>query len=102
MLCVLVDDTVDTVGTLCSAANALKEKFAIKVVAFCANPVLSGPAVDNIMNSKMDELVVTSTIPLSDEAQACGKIRQLSIAQMLAETIRCMAHGESVLSMYVD
>ena len=100
--CVLVDDMVDTAGTLCSAANALKEEGAVKVVAYCVHPVLSGPAVDNIMNSKMDELVVTDTIPLSDEAQACGKIRQLSIAQMLAETIRRMAHGESVSSMYVD
>ena len=100
--CVLVDDMVDTAGTLCSAAGALKEKGAIKVVAYCVHPVLSGPAVDNIMNSKMDELVVTDTIPLSDYAQACGKIRQLSVAQMLAETIRRMAHGESVSSMYVD
>ncbi|MBT8041100.1 MAG: ribose-phosphate diphosphokinase [Xanthomonadales bacterium] len=100
--CVLVDDMVDTAGTLCSAANALKKEGAVKVVAYCVHPVLSGPAVDNIMNSKMDELVVTDTIPLSDEAQACGKIRQLSIAQMLAETIRRMAHGESVSSMYVD
>ena len=100
--CVLVDDMVDTAGTLCSAAGALKEKGAVKVVAYCVHPVLSGPAVDNIMNSKMDELVVTDTIPLSDHARACGKIRQLSIAQMLAETIRRMAHGESVSSMYVD
>ena len=100
--CVLVDDMVDTAGTLCSAAGALKDKGAIKVVAYCVHPVLSGPAVDNIMNSKMDELVVTDTIPLSDYAQACGKIRQLSVAQMLAETIRRMAHGESVSSMYVD
>ena len=100
--CVLVDDMVDTAGTLCSAAGALKEHGAVKVVAYCVHPVLSGPAVDNIMASKMDELVVTDTIPLSDHAQACGKIRQLSIAQLLAETIRRMAHGESVSSMYVD
>ena len=100
--CVLVDDMVDTAGTLCSAAGALKEKGAIKVVAYCVHPVLSGPAVDNIMASKMDELVVTDTIPLSDHAQACGKIRQLSIAQLLAETIRRMAEGESVCSMYLD
>ncbi len=100
--CVLVDDMVDTAGTLCSAAGALKEKGAIKVVAYCVHPVLSGPAVDNIMASKMDELVVTDTIPLSDHAQACGKIRQLSIAQLLAETIRRMAEGESVSSMYLD
>jgi ribose-phosphate pyrophosphokinase len=100
--CVLVDDMVDTAGTLCSAAGALKEHGAKRVVAYCVHPVLSGPAVDNIVNSEMDELVVTDTIPLSEEAEACGKIRQLSIAQMLAETIRRMAHGESVSSMYVD
>ena len=100
--CVLVDDMVDTAGTLCSAAGALKDKGAVKVVAYCVHPVLSGPAVDNIMHSQMDELVVTDTIPLSDYARECGKIRQLSIAQMLAETIRRMAHGESVSSMYVD
>lgn len=100
--CVLVDDMVDTAGTLCSAAGALKKHGAVKVVAYCVHPVLSGPAVDNIMASKMDELVVTDTIPLSDHAEACGKIRQLSIAQLLAETIRRMAEGESVSSMYVD
>ena len=88
--------------TLCSAAGALKDEGAERVVAYCVHPVLSGPAVDNIMKSQMDELVVTDTIPLSEAAQACGKIRQLSIAQMLAETIRRMAHGESVSSMYVD
>ena len=100
--CVLVDDMVDTAGTLCSAAGALKKEGAKRVVAYCVHPVLSGPAVDNIMNSELDELVVTDTIPLNEAAQACGKIRQLSIAQMLAETIRRMAQGESVSSMYVD
>ena len=100
--CILIEDIVDTAGTLCSGAGALKEHGAKRVVAYCVHPVLSGPAVDNIMNSEMDELVVTDTIPLSDAAVACGKIRQLSIAQMLAETIRRMAHGESVSSMYVD
>jgi ribose-phosphate pyrophosphokinase len=100
--CVLVDDMVDTAGTLCSAAGALKKEGARRVVAYCVHPVLSGPAVDNIINSQMDELVVTDTIPLSEAAQRCEKIRQLSIAQMLAETIRRMAHGESVSSMYVD
>ena len=100
--CVLVDDMVDTAGTLCSAAGALKKEGAKRVVAYCVHPVLSGPAVDNIMKSEMDELVVTDTIPLNEAAQACGKIRQLSIAQMLAETIRRMAQGESVSSMYVD
>ncbi len=100
--CVLVDDMVDTAGTLCSAAGALKERGAIRVVAYCVHPVLSGPAVDNISNSEMDELVVTDTIPLSEAAQVCSKIRQLSVAQMLAETIRRMSLGESVSSMYVD
>jgi ribose-phosphate pyrophosphokinase len=100
--CVLVDDMVDTAGTLCSGAGALKREGAKRVVAYCVHPVLSGPAVDNITKSDMDELVVTDTIPLSEAAQRCEKIRQLSIAQMLAETIRRMAHGESVSSMYVD
>ncbi len=100
--CVMVDDLVDTAGTLCKAASALKEHGAIKVVAYCVHPVLSGPAIDNITNSNLDELVVTDTIPLSDAAVACSKIRQLSVAQMLAETIRRMAHGESVSSMYMD
>ena len=100
--CVMVDDLVDTAGTLCAAASALKKRGAKQVVAYCVHPVLSGPAIDNITNSELDELVVTDTIPLSVEAQACGKIRQLSVAQMLAETIRRMAHGESVSSLYVD
>jgi ribose-phosphate pyrophosphokinase len=100
--CVMVDDMVDTAGTLCSAAGALKERGANRVVAYCVHPVLSGPAIDNIVNSKLDELVVTDTIPLSAAARECGRIRQLSVAQMLAETIRRMAHGESVSSMYVD
>jgi len=100
--CVMVDDMVDTAGTLCTAAGALKDQGARRVVAYCVHPVLSGPAIDNIVNSKLDELVVTDTIPLSVAAQECGKIRQLSVAQMLAETIRRMAHGESVSSLYVD
>jgi ribose-phosphate pyrophosphokinase len=100
--CVMVDDMVDTAGTLCKASAALKEQGAKRVVAYCVHPILSGPAIDNIMQSKLDELVVTDTIPLSDAAQKCGKIRQLSVAQMLAETIRRMAQGESVSSMYVD
>jgi len=74
----------------------------LKVVAYCTHPVLSGPAVDNINRSALDELVVTDTIPLTPAAQACGKIRQLSIAEMLAETIRRIAMGESVSSLYVD
>ena len=100
--CVMVDDMVDTAGTLCAAADALKAQGAVRVVAYCVHPVLSGPAIDNITNSKLDELVVTDTIPLGEAARNCGKIRQLSVAQMLAETIRRMAQGESVSSMYVD
>jgi ribose-phosphate pyrophosphokinase len=100
--CVMVDDMVDTAGTLCKAATALKEQGALRVVAYCVHPVLSGPAIDNITNSDLDELVVTDTIPLSDAAKACSNIRQLSVSQMLAETIRRMAHGESVSSMYMD
>lgn len=101
-ICVLVDDMIDTAGTLCSAAGALKDKGAVKVVAYCVHPVLSGKAIDNINNSRLDEIVVTDTIPLSDAARATGRIRQHSVAQMLAETIRRMAEGESVSSLYVD
>jgi ribose-phosphate pyrophosphokinase len=100
--CVMVDDMVDTAGTLCAAATALKEHGAVKVVAYCVHPVLSGSAINNINNSQLDELVVTDTIPLSQEALACDRIRQISVAQMLAETIRRMAQGESVSSMYMD
>jgi ribose-phosphate pyrophosphokinase len=100
--CVLVDDMVDTAGTLCAAASALKEHGAIKVIAHCVHPVLSGPAITNIENSELDELIVTDTIPLNEEAQNCSRIRQLSVAQMLAETLRRMSEGESVSSLYVD
>ncbi len=100
--CVLVDDLVDTAGTLCAAAAALKEKGATKVVAYCVHPVLSGPAIDNISNSELDELVVTNTIPLTPEAKACDQVRQLSVGQLLAETIRRISQGESVSSLYVD
>ena len=100
--CVLVDDIVDTAGTLCAAAAALKQHGATKVAAYCTHPVLSGPAVDNLNNSVLDELVVTDTIPLSPQAQGCSKIRQLSVAELLAETIRRIAFGESVSSLYVD
>jgi ribose-phosphate pyrophosphokinase len=100
--CVLIDDLVDTAGTLCHAAAALKKQGAIKVVAYCTHAVLSGSAMKNINGSELDELVVTDTIPLSQEAVDSGRIRQLSVAEMLAETIRRIAVGESVSSLYVD
>ncbi len=101
-ICIIVDDIVDTAGTLCAAGAALKKNGARKVVAYCTHPVLSGAAIGNIERSELDELVVTDTIPLSDVAKACGKIRQLSVAELLAETIRRIAFGESVSSLYVD
>ena len=100
--CVLVDDIVDTAGTLCAAAAALKEQGASRVEAYCVHPVLSGAAIDNITGSQLDQLIVTDTLPLSPEAAACDKIRQLTVAELLAETIRRMAFGESVSSLYVD
>jgi len=100
--CVLVDDMVDTAGTLCKAAEALKQHGAEKVVAYATHAVLSGPAVDNISNSVIDELVVTDTIPLGETAVACSKIRQLSVAGMLAETLRRVHLEESVSSLYMD
>ena len=100
--CVLVDDLVDTAGTLCQAAGALKDNGAQRVVAYCTHPVLSGNAIKNIENSQLDELVVTDTIPLRPDAQACTRIRQLSIAEMLAETIRRISAEESVSSMFMD
>ncbi|ATD67067.1 MULTISPECIES: ribose-phosphate diphosphokinase [Luteimonas] len=100
--CVLVDDIVDTAGTLCAAAAALKKNGAEKVVAYCTHAVLSGAAIDNIEKSQLDEMVVTDTIPLSEAARNCARIRQLSVAELLAETIRRIAFGESVSSLYVD
>jgi ribose-phosphate pyrophosphokinase len=100
--CVMVDDIVDTAGTLCAAAAALKERGARKVVAYCVHPVLSGAAISNIEGSQLDQLVVTNTLPLRPEVQACARIRQLSVAELLAETIRRIAFGESVSSLYVD
>jgi ribose-phosphate pyrophosphokinase len=100
--CVIIDDLVDTAGTLCSAAGALKKCGARKVVAYCTHPVLSGNAVRNINASVLDELVVTDTIPLAPEAVACPRIRQLSVSVMLAESIRRVALGESLSSMFVD
>jgi ribose-phosphate pyrophosphokinase len=100
--CILVDDMVDTAGTLCAGAAALKKQGAVKVVAYCVHPVLSGPAIKNIEASEIDELIVTDTIPLSEAAKQCSRIRQHSVAQILAETIRRMTEGESVSSLYVD
>jgi len=100
--CVLVDDLVDTAGTLCLAAMALKDHGASRVVAYCTHPVLSGSAVENIDASELDELVVTDTIPLQEKALASSRIRQLSIATMLAETMRRISNEESVSSLYMD
>jgi ribose-phosphate pyrophosphokinase len=100
--CVLMDDMVDTGNTLCEAAAALKQEGARRVLAYCTHPVLSGKAVDNISNSVLDELVVTDTIPLREDAQACSRIRQLSIAELLAESIRRIAEEDSVSSLFVE
>ena len=100
--CVIVDDLVDTAGTLCIAAKALKEQGAAKVLAYITHPVLSGKAVANIEGSVLDELVVTDTIPLRGGAESCKRIRQLSIAELLAETMRRVSDEESVSSLYVD
>ncbi|MDX1528062.1 MAG: ribose-phosphate pyrophosphokinase, partial [Gammaproteobacteria bacterium] len=100
--CVIVDDMADTAGTLCNAAAALKEHGAVRVVAYCTHPVLSGKAVDNVQNSVLDELVVTDTIPLDQRATRCRKIRQLSIAELIAESIRRIHSEESIGSLFMD
>ena len=100
--CVLMDDLVDTAGTLCEAAAALKNHGAKKVVAYCTHPVLSGAAVERIEKSQLDELVVTDTIPLRPEAKACKRIRLLSVAELLAETMRRVATEDSVSSLFMD
>ncbi len=100
--CVMIDDMVDTAGTLCQAAEVLKERGAKSVDAYITHPVLSGPAVSRITASALDQLVVTDTIPLSEEARACDKISQLSTAELLAETMRRISDEESVSSLYVD
>ncbi|ACT51253.1 ribose-phosphate pyrophosphokinase [Methylovorus glucosotrophus SIP3-4] len=100
--CVLMDDMVDTANTLCEAAIALKEQGASKVVAYSTHPVLSGPAVERITSSQLDELVVTDTIPLRADAAACHKIRQLSTAELFAETIRRISREDSVSSLFMD
>jgi ribose-phosphate pyrophosphokinase len=100
--CVLMDDLVDTANTLCEAAGALKDAGAIKVLAYCTHPVLSGTAVERITKSSLDELVVADTIPLKPEAQACGRIRQLSVANIFAETMRRIATDDSVSTLFLD
>lgn len=98
--CLIVDDIVDTAGTLCKAADALKGNGAAQVVAYCTHPVLSGPAIDNIEKSSMDALVVTDTIPLSEQGRQCKKIRLLSMAKLLAESIRRVSNEESISAMF--
>ena len=100
--CVLMDDLVDTANTLCEAAAALKVHGAKKVVAYCSHPVLSGTAVERVMNSELDELVVTDTIPLRPDAINCGRIRQLSVAELLAETMRRISNEDSVSSLFME
>jgi ribose-phosphate pyrophosphokinase len=100
--CMLIDDMVDTAGTLCQAAQALKDEGAIRVVAYITHPVLSGAAIERISKSVLDELVVTDTIPLSVEARGCKRIRQLTVSGLLAETIRRISDDDSVSSLYVD
>ena len=100
--CVIMDDMIDTAGTLVKAAEVLKERGAKRVFAYCTHPILSGPAVERIANSQLDEVVITNTIPLSDAAKACKKIRQLSVAFLFAETIRRISDGESVTSLFAE
>ena len=100
--CVIMDDMIDTAGTLVKAAEVLKARGAKSVYAYCTHPVFSGPAVDRIASSQIDEVVITSTIPLSDAAKACPKIRQLSVAFLFAETIRRISDGESVTSLFAE
>ena len=100
--CIIMDDMVDTANTLCEAANALKNSGAKKVLAYCTHPVLSGKAVERIEMSSLDEVVVTDTIPLREEAGKCARIRQLSIAELLAETMRRISNEDSVSSLFMD
>jgi ribose-phosphate pyrophosphokinase len=100
--CVIMDDMIDTAGTLVKAAEVLKERGAKRVFAYCTHPILSGPAVERIANSQLDEVVITNTIPLSEPARSCKKIRQLSVAFLFAETIRRISDGESVTSLFAE
>jgi ribose-phosphate pyrophosphokinase len=100
--CVIMDDMIDTAGTLVKAAEVLKERGAKKVFAYCTHAVFSGPAIERIQNSKLDEVVVTDTIPLDDGGKQCKKVRQLSVAFLFAETIRRISDGESVTSLFAE
>ena len=100
--CVIMDDMIDTAGTLVKAAEVLKERGAKRVFAYCTHPILSGPAVERIANSQLDEVVITNTIPLTEPARSCKKIRQLSVAFLFAETIRRISDGESVTSLFAE
>ena len=101
--CVIMDDMIDTAGTLVKAAEVLKARGALKVYAYCTHPIFSGPAIERIANgTALDGVVVTNTIPLSTSARGCQKIRQLSVAPLIAETIQRIAKGESVMSLFSD
>ncbi|MEM7196299.1 MAG: ribose-phosphate pyrophosphokinase [Pseudomonadota bacterium] len=100
--CILIDDMVDTANTLCEAARALKERGATKVLATCTHPVLSGPAIERIQNSELDELLVTNSIPLSEAARECNMVTQLSVAELLAESIRRISSGDSISNLFID
>jgi len=100
--CVIMDDMIDTAGTLVAAADVLKQRGAKRVYAYCTHPVFSGPALERIKGSQIDEVVISNTIPLNDAARACGNIRQLSVAFLFAETIRRISDGESVTSLFAE
>jgi ribose-phosphate pyrophosphokinase len=100
--CVIIDDMIDTAGTLVQAAQVLKERGARRVYAYCTHPVFSGPAIERIAGSQLDEVVITNTIPLGEAAKACKKIRQLSVAFLFAETMRRISDGESVTSLFAE
>jgi ribose-phosphate pyrophosphokinase len=101
--CVIMDDMIDTAGTLVKAAEVLKERGAKNVYAYCTHPIFSGPAIERIAKgSALDEVVVTNTIPLSDAARGCAKIRQLTVGPLIAETMQRIAKGESVMSLFSD
>ncbi|MGI9344774.1 MAG: ribose-phosphate pyrophosphokinase [Gammaproteobacteria bacterium] len=99
--CIIVDDIVDTAGTLCNAADALKQKGAVQVAAYCTHALLSGSAIERIQHSGLDQLVVTDTLPLSPQAQNCDKIRQLTLAQLLANAIQRIKKSESLSALFV-